>query len=122
MPLEGRLVGYPEKIFNVNFKQTAPQTSRERQDGRSDERCIDPTDAPKILKAGKFLKPDIPEGDIGTTCKPKETNDLVQLDFWGPIIYIKEQKKYVLVAVDACSHWPLAYICSSNNRKNVLNS
>ena len=35
------------------------------------------------LETGKNFKPDKPKGDIGTTYKPKEPNDLVQLDL-GP--------------------------------------
>ena len=39
------------------------------------------------LEAGKNLKPDIPKSDMGETYVPKEPNDLVQLDFWGPVNY-----------------------------------
>ena len=56
----------------------------------------------------------------GKTYVSKEPNDLVQLGFWGPVNYIRGRKKYVLVAVDTFSHWPLAYVCSSNKSKNVL--
>ena len=72
------------------------------------------------LEAGKNLKPDIPKSDMGETYVPKEPNDLVQLDFWGPVNYVRGWKKYVLVAVDIFSHWPSAYVCSSNKSKNVL--
>ena len=72
------------------------------------------------LEAGKNLKPDIPKSDIGVTYMPKEPNDLVQLDFWGPVNYVRNRRKYVLVAVDTFSHWPSAYVCSSNKSKNVL--
>ena len=51
---------------------------------------------------------------------PKEPNDLVQLDFWGPVKYVRGRKKYVFVPVDTFSHWPSAYFCSSNKSKNVL--
>ena len=72
------------------------------------------------LEAGKNFKPDIPKSDMGETYVSKEPNDLVQLDFWGPINYVRGRKKYVLVAVDTFSHWPSAYVCSSNKSKNVL--
>ena len=72
------------------------------------------------LEAGKNSKPDIPKSDMGETYVSKEPNDLVQLDFWGPVDYVRGRKKYVLVAVDTFSHWPLAYVCSSNKSKNVL--
>ena len=38
----------------------------------------------------------------------------------GPVNYLRGRKKYVLVAVDTFSHWPSAYVCSSNKSKNVL--
>ena len=38
------------------------------------------------LEAGKNLEPGFPKSDMGETYVPKEPNDLVQLDFWGPII------------------------------------
>ena len=72
------------------------------------------------LEEGKYPKPDVPKGDIGVTYKLKEPNDLVELDFWGPVNYVQGRNKYVLVAVDAFSHWPSAYVFSSNKPKNVL--
>ena len=72
------------------------------------------------VEAGKNIKPDIPKSDIGDTYVRKEPNDLVQLDFWYPVNYVKGGKKYVLVAVDNFSHWPSAYDCSTNKPKNLL--
>ena len=72
------------------------------------------------VEAGKNLQPDIPKSDMRDTYVPKEPNDLIQLDFWGPVNYVRGQKKYVLVAVDTFSNWPSAYVCSSNKSKNVL--
>ena len=72
------------------------------------------------LEAGKNLKPDIPKNDMGNTYVPREPNDLVQLDFWSPVNYVQDRKKYVLVAVDTFSHWPSAYVCSSNKSENLL--
>ena len=57
---------------------------------------------------------------MGETYVPKEPNDWVQLDFWDPVNYVRGRMKYVLVAVDTFSHWPSAYVCSSNKSKNVL--
>ena len=56
------------------------------------------------LEAGKNFKPDIPKNDMGDTYVPREPNDLVQLDFWGPVNYVRGLKKFVLVAVDTFSH------------------
>ena len=72
------------------------------------------------IEAGKNLKPDIPKSVMGETYVPKEPNDLVQLDFWGPVNYVRGRKKYVLVAVYTFSHRPSAYVCSSKKSKNVL--
>ena len=72
------------------------------------------------VEAGKNLKPDIPKNDMGDTYVPKQPNGLFQLDFWGPVNYVRVGIKYVLVAVDTFSHWPSAYVCSSNKSKNVL--
>ena len=57
---------------------------------------------------------------MGDTYVPREPNDLVQLDFWGPVKYKRGRKKYVLVAVEKFSHWPSAYVCSYKKTKNVL--
>ena len=40
--------------------------------------------------------------------------------FLGSSKLCKGSEKYVLVAVDTFSHWPSAYVCSSNKSKNVL--
>ena len=52
------------------------------------------------LETGKNFKPDKPKGGIGTTYKPKEPNDLVQLDFGAPLYRQVERKKFVVVAVE----------------------
>ena len=49
----------------------------------------------ECILAGKILKNLCSKGDIGKTPEPKEPNESVQLDFWGPINYLKEFKKYV---------------------------
>ena len=56
--------------------------------------------------AGKNLKNMCSKGDIGKILEQKEPNESVQLDFWGPNNYLKESKKYVLVAVVRFSRWP----------------
>ena len=69
---------------------------------------------------GKNLKNMCSKNDIGKIPEPKEPNESVQLDFWGPINYLKESKKYVLVAVDRFSRWPLAMVCNSNRSDKIL--
>ena len=72
------------------------------------------------LEAGKNLKPDIPKNDMEDTYVPKEPNDLVQLDFWGPVNYVHGRTNYILVAVDTFLHGPSAYVHSSIKSENVL--
>ena len=60
------------------------------------------------------------KNDIGKIPEPREPNDSVQLDFWGPINYLKESKKYVLMAVDRFSRWPSAMVCNSNRSDKII--
>ena len=71
--------------------------------------------------AGKNLKSMCSKNDIGKIPEPKEPNESVQLDFWGPNNYLKESKKYVLVAVDRFSRWPLAWSVIRTGRIKSLN-
>ena len=70
--------------------------------------------------AGKNLKNMCSKGDIWKIPEPKEPNESVQLDFWGPINYLKESKKYVLVAVDRFSRWSSAMVCNSNRSDKII--
>ena len=70
--------------------------------------------------AGKKLKNMCSKDDIGTIPEPKEPNESVQLDFWGPINYLKESKKYVLVAVDRFSRWPSPMVCKLNRSDKTV--
>ena len=75
---------------------------------------------PECTLAGKNLKNMCSKDDIGKIPEPKEPNESVQLDFWGPINYLKESKKYVLVAVDRFSRWPSAMVCNSNCSDKII--
>ena len=70
--------------------------------------------------AGKNLKNMCLKDDIGKIPEPKEPNKSLQLDFWGPINYLKESKKYVLVAVGRFSRWPSAMVCNSNRSDKII--
>ena len=59
--------------------------------------------------AGKNLKNMCSKNDIGKIPELREPNESVQLDFWGPIYYLKESKRYVLVAVDRFSMLAIGY-------------
>ena len=58
--------------------------------------------------------------DVGKIPEHKKPNESVQLDFWGPINYLKEFKKCVLVAVDRFSRWPSAMVCNSNRSDKIV--
>ena len=75
---------------------------------------------PECTLAGKNLKNMCSKNDIGKIPEPKEPNESIQLDFWGPINYLKESKKYVLVAVDRFSRWPSAMVCNSNRSDKII--
>ena len=75
---------------------------------------------PECTLAGKNLKNMCSKNDIGKIPEPKEPNESIQLDFWGPINYLKESKKYVLVAVDRFSRWPSALVCNSNRSDKII--
>ena len=74
----------------------------------------------QCTEAGKNLKPLLPKGDMGKVPEPREPNECLQLDFWGPINYLNESKKYVLVATDRFSRWPSAMVTTTNTSDKVL--
>ena len=69
--------------------------------------------------AGKNLKNMCSKNDIGKIPEPREPNESVQLDFWGPINYLKESKKYVLV--ERFSRWPSVWSVILTDRIKLLN-
>ena len=74
----------------------------------------------KCTAAGNNLKTILMKNQLGTVPEPKERNESVQLDFWGPINYLNESQKYVLVAVDRFSRWPSAMACGNNRSDKIL--
>ena len=60
------------------------------------------------------------KNQLGTVPEPKEPNESVQLDFWGPIKYLNESRKYALVAVDRFSRWPSAMVCGNDRSDKIL--
>ena len=70
--------------------------------------------------SGKSLKPLCAKGDIGKVYEPREPNECLPLDFWGPIKYPNESSKYVLVSVDRFSRWHSAMICGNKKSDKVL--
>ena len=74
----------------------------------------------QCTEVGKNLKTLLPKGDMGKVPEPREPNECIQLDFWGPINYLNESKKYVLVATDRFSRWPSAMVTTTNLSDKVL--
>ena len=70
--------------------------------------------------AGKNLKTLLPKGDVGKVRETREPNECIQLDFWRPISYLNESKKYVLVATDRFSRWPSAMVTTTKTSDKVL--
>ena len=75
---------------------------------------------PECTAAGKNLKTIIKKNQLGTVPEPREPNESVQSDFWGPINYLNESRKNVLVAVDRFSRWPSAMVCGNNRSDKIL--
>ena len=73
----------------------------------------------QCTEAGKNLKPLLPRGDMGKVPEPREPNECIHLDFWGPINYLNESKKYVFVA-DRFSRWPSAMVTTTDTSDKVL--
>ena len=71
-------------------------------------------------EAGNYLKLLLPKGDMRKVPEPREPNECIQLDFWGPINYLNESKKYILVAKDRFSRWPSAMVTTTNTSDKVL--
>ena len=70
--------------------------------------------------AGKNLKTMRSKRDLGTIPEPKEPSQSLQIDFWGPIHYLKESKKDVILAVDQFSRGPSAMVCGNNHSDKIL--
>ena len=51
-------------------------------------------ECPECTAAGKNLKTILRKNQLGTVTVPKEPNESVQLNFWGPINYLNEFRKY----------------------------
>ena len=77
-------------------------------------------DCPECTAAGKNLKTILGKNQLGNIPEPKEPNESVQLDFWGPINYLNESRNYVLMAVDRFSRWPSAMVCRNNMSDKIL--
>ena len=69
--------------------------------------------------AGKNFKTRLRKNDLGTVYDPKEPNECIQLDFRGPIKYLNESEKHVLVEIDRFSRWPSAIIRTHNKSEKV---
>ncbi len=67
----------------------------------------------------KFLKP---RTDVGTPRQPNHTNDILELDFCGPLRSHYRNKHYILVAIDRFSKFVTAKIVDALPPTTPLNS
>ncbi len=67
-------------------------------------------------KTGKNVKSLIPKNHLGIRPKPIEPNEELEIDFAGPL----EDQKYMLLAVDRYSRYPLIKISNSNSTEVVI--
>ena len=74
----------------------------------------------ECILAVKKLESMCTKGDISEIPEPREPNEAAQLDFWSPINYLKESKKYVIAAVDRFSRCSLAMICNTFRADKIL--
>ena len=74
----------------------------------------------ECILVGKNLKPMCSKRNLGKIPEPKESNEAIQLNFWGPMNDLQESKKYVKVAVDRFSKWPSAMVCNTNRSDKIL--
>ena len=74
-------------------------------------------DCPECTAAGKNLKPILNKNQLGNIPEPKQPNESVQLDFWGPNNYLNDSQ---LVAVDRFSRLPPAMVCGNNRFDKLM--
>ncbi len=82
------------KMAEITEKICWPNKTRDLEKKAQD--CV------TCFRAGKNLHPSLPTTHKNPLPRPKSPNELIQLDFLGPLIDEKGKKKYVLVAVDNC--------------------
>ncbi len=72
------------------------------------------------FRAGKNLKPLIPNCRINRLPPSTKTGELVQIDFIGPVLNEKNKKRYIGVAIDNYSKWPVLIVCKTCSRHNAV--
>ncbi len=69
------------------------------------------------FRSGKNLNSVIPENEVNHLPKFREVGEEVQIDFIGPVLNEKNQKKQIIVAIDQFSKWTFAKVCDACNTK-----
>ena len=64
---------------------------------------------------GKNLKPLITNKDVGLTKTPTEPNEIIQMDFAGPLLDGPDKNIYILVSIDKYSKLPNAMVCANTS-------
>ena len=68
--------------------------------------------------AGKSIKPQIPMSEINYLLPADKPNQVIQLDFIGPIRF-EQRRFYILISIDRYSRWPAACICEAPTGKTA---
>ena len=69
---------------------------------------------------GKNLKPLIPNKEVGLTKTPTEPNEIIQMDFAGPLPDGNDKNVYILVSIDKYSKLPNAMDCANTSAKSIM--
>ncbi len=77
-------------------------------------------DCVTCFRAGKNLHPRLPTTHKNPLPRPKTPNELIQIDFLGPITNEKGKKKYVIVAIDNCSKYTWSKVVTHCSTKSVI--
>ena len=62
---------------------------------------------------GKNLKPLLPHSQVGSLAHPTRANEILELDFCGPLRCAHKTKNYILVAIDRYTKFVTTKLCSS---------
>ena len=57
---------------------------------------------------------------MGLTKTPTEPNEIIQMDFAGPLPHGPDKNVYILVSVDKYSKLPNAMVCANTSAKSIM--
>ncbi len=72
------------------------------------------------FRTGKNLKCMLPKTEINQLPKGEKVGDEVQIDFAGPFFDEKGKKRFIALAIDICTRWPIATVCKKCDAESAL--